>query len=135
MASARQQKILDTFRNAGRPLSPSEVHSEVIKAIPRLGIATVYRAIKQMLEEGVIERVDIPGETMRYEPSEACNCEGKCTHRQPAPAGHAHFVCRSCHKAWCLPQSQPLPKAERGFLVESVSTTLHGLCPQCQSAT
>lgn len=58
--------IRDVFAKFKRPLSPKELLDEASKAIPHLGIATVYRNLKIMVEAGDIIPVEIPGEPDRY---------------------------------------------------------------------
>ena len=59
--------ISDTFKNAGnRLLSPKEVTAIASEQIPGLGIATVYRNIKSMVESGELQAVMLPGQADRY---------------------------------------------------------------------
>lgn len=132
MAHSTRQKsaIREVLQAAGRPLTPAEVHAGAQKQLPRLGIATVYRAIKEMCDADELTRVAIPDQAVRYEPAHACGCDQRCSHPKPPPKGHAHFVCRQCHGVFCLPPA-PLPGAPKGFRVESAVTLLHGLCQAC----
>ena len=59
--------ILGAIEAAGRPLSPAELHALARSEAPALGLATVYRNIKLLLEEGRIREVSLPGEAPRYE--------------------------------------------------------------------
>ena len=57
-----QGEIIRTvFEDAQRPLSSREAHELALKIQPRIGIATVYRAINRFIEEGLVTPVDIPG--------------------------------------------------------------------------
>lgn len=38
------------------------------KSVPNLGIATVYRNIKVMIDKGELESVELPGQAARYQP-------------------------------------------------------------------
>lgn len=61
-----------TLGNASnRLLSPAEVLEKASKEAPNLGIATVYRNIKTMLEKGEIKAVALPGQADRYVLSDA----------------------------------------------------------------
>jgi Fur family ferric uptake transcriptional regulator len=60
--------IKRVFEETQRPLSPKEIQSEASAYVPRLGIATVYRNIKAMVEQGDLVTVDIPGQSPRYHP-------------------------------------------------------------------
>ncbi len=132
MSNSTRQKdaIREAFRGAGRPLTPTEAQALAIKAIPRLGIATVYRAVKEMSDSGELARVAIPDEAVRYEPAQACGC-GDCSHPAPQEAGHAHFLCRVCRQVFCLEPQTGRPPTPKDFVVEAVVTTVHGVCGGC----
>lgn len=134
MANTTRQKdaIREVFRAAGRPLTPHEAQALAIKAIPRLGIATVYRAVKEMGESGELARVAIPDEPVRYEPAQACGCGQRCAHPEPVAAGHAHFLCRVCRQVFCLEPQDNRPKLPKGFTAEAVVTTVNGVCAGCK---
>ncbi len=138
MANNTKQKdaIREVFRAAGRPLTPNEAQALAIRQIPRLGIATVYRAVKEMSEAGELARVAIPDEAVRYEPAQACGCgEQTCAHPEPQAAGHAHFLCRVCRQVFCLEPQESRPKTPKGFVVEAVVTTVHGVCGGCKGGS
>ena len=66
--STRQRAaIREAIEQAGRPLLAQEVLELACLHVPRLGIATVYRNIKAMVEEGAIKQVLLPGENPRFE--------------------------------------------------------------------
>ena len=130
-ATKQKDAIREVFRAAGRPLTPTEAQALAIKAVPKLGIATVYRAVKEMSDTGELARVAIPDEPVRYEPATACGCES-CAHPAPAEAGHAHFLCRVCRMVFCLEPQERRPKIPKGFAAEVVVTTVHGVCKGCK---
>jgi Fur family ferric uptake transcriptional regulator len=84
-----------------------------------MGIATVYRNIKSLLENGLIGTVYLPGENPRYESSH---------HHH-----HHHFHCRLCDKVYdihdCPGNLQQL--APDGFQVDRHELTLYGTCGAC----
>ena len=59
--------IRSALERAGRPLSPQELLEQARQDVADLGQATVYRAIKSMLEEHQAVEVKVPGEPDRYE--------------------------------------------------------------------
>jgi Fe2+ or Zn2+ uptake regulation protein len=59
--------IRDAIAVADRPLLPQEVLDAAQAASPGLGIATVYRNLKALLDEGEVCAVQLPGENPRYE--------------------------------------------------------------------
>jgi len=104
---------------ADRPLSPQEVLRAAQRRSRGLGIATVYRALKSLSDEGFLVVVDLPGEASRFE------LAGK--------KHHHHFHCRDCGRAFdlegCVPTVQKL--APKGFRVEDHEVVLYGLCAAC----
>jgi Fe2+ or Zn2+ uptake regulation protein len=48
----QKQAIREAFERAGRPLSTEEVHGEATRASRGLGMATVYRSIRSLLDDG-----------------------------------------------------------------------------------
>src|SRR6266702_2580580 len=111
--------IRDAFQKAGRPLSPEEALAGAQEYHQTLGIATVYRNIQTLVEEGWLQTVEIPGESTRYEVA------GKA-HRH-------HFHCNECGKLYelegCLAQFKP--KLPRGFRATGHEFFLYGVCADC----
>ena len=117
--TTQRQAIRKAFRQAGRPLNPQEVLRAARPAARGLGIATVYRALKDLLRRGDITAVQIPGEPPRYE---IC---GK--------SHHHYFRCRSCQQVFdingCPGNFRGL--TPRGFRLEDHELVLYGLCGAC----
>lgn len=69
MARKTQQRaaIRKTLEEATRPLSAPEVLELAQEHVPGLGIATVYRNLKFLVEEGWLKTVEMPGDPNRYE--------------------------------------------------------------------
>ena len=117
----RQRRVLrQVLVQADRPLSPQEILEAAQGEMPRLGIATVYRNVKAMSEEGILQAVELPGEGLRYEVA------GKHHHH--------HFHCRACGRVFevegCPGDMGRLAPPE--FHVESHMIVLYGRCPECR---
>jgi Fur family transcriptional regulator, ferric uptake regulator len=117
--TAQRRAIRAALTEADRPLSPREVLDAASADVASLGIATVYRNIKALVEEGWLTPVELPGEAPRYEVA------GK--------QHHHHFLCRSCERVFELPGcvaniSAGLPE---GFRPERHEVVLFGLCDAC----
>jgi len=111
--------IREVFTEMDRPLGPQEVLEHAGGQIEGLGIATVYRNIKALVEEGWLTPVDLPGEPSRYEVS------GK--------AHHHHFHCQVCKRVFDLPGCpvQVKPQLPDGFVALTHELVLYGNCDQC----
>jgi Fur family ferric uptake transcriptional regulator len=121
MGYLTKQKLVlgGVFERAKRPLTASEICNEARKEIPSLGIATVYRAIKQSLTEGHIRALEIPGVAPHYE---------------SAGRHHHHFfLCKECKRLFelmgCVRGVRGL--APNGFRVQQHEIVLYGACASC----
>ena len=114
--------IAEVLEEAEHPLSVAEVLALAQSKHASLGIATVYRTLKAMVEAGAIVTVDWPGDAPRYERS------GKHHHH--------HFQCRKCGGMFdvegCAPGISAL--VPKGFRLESHEILLYGVCDRCQKS-
>ncbi len=121
--STRQRSAIRTVIDAaGRPLSPQEVLETAQAEVPALGMATVYRNLKMLVDEGEIAVVTLPGDSPRYESAEH--------------AHHHHFQCTHCKRVFdvhaCPGNLAQL--APKGFTVEHHELTLYGRCDECTAS-
>jgi Fur family ferric uptake transcriptional regulator len=115
----QRRAIRDVLAAARRPLSAQEVLDIARSDAPGLGIATVYRTLNALVEEGAIHPVDLPGEAPRYEVT--------------GQGHHHHFQCRKCGGVYtargCPGDLRKL--TPRGFRLEGHEVILYGLCCDC----
>ncbi|MBM3408011.1 MAG: transcriptional repressor, partial [Betaproteobacteria bacterium] len=87
--------------------------------VPGISLATVYRNLRILADEGELVQVKLPGESPRYELS--------------GREHHHHFQCRYCQRAFevygCPGTLAHL--APPGFLVEDHEVILYGQCSGC----
>jgi len=120
--STRQKRaITAALAGEARPLSAPELLEHCRASVVTLSLSTVYRAIKRMLEEGMIRAVELPGETPRYELAE------RAAHH------HHHFHCDACDRVFDV---EGCPKGlealvPRGFRMRGHSIVLNGTCGDC----
>lgn len=112
--------IRQAIESAGRPLLPAEVLEAAQQEVPGLSLATVYRGLKALVEDGLITPVSLPSEVTRYEVA---------GHHH-----HHHFQCLGCQRVFdvhaCPGDLGRL--APPGFSVESHDLTLYGRCVDCR---
>lgn len=115
----QRRAIRAVLESAGRPLSPREVFTASRRRVRSLGIATVYRSLNSLVEEGWLVEVELPGEPPRYEVA------GK--------SHHHHFVCESCNRAFevnaCPGGMAAL--VPHGFELSRHDVVLYGACAAC----
>lgn len=115
----QRQAIRAALERADRPLSPKEVLSASRRRVRSLGIATVYRTLNSLLEEGWLAEVVLPGEPSRYEVA------GKVHHH--------HFICEGCDRVFevhaCPGDMKSL--VPEGFAMSRHELVLYGECAEC----
>jgi Fur family transcriptional regulator, ferric uptake regulator len=115
----QRRAVRQVFETAERPLGPHEVLALAGEEVPGLGIATVYRAIRALVDQGWLQAVRFPGETPRYE--------------RAGKHHHHHFHCRRCDGVYdvagCPPDVTRL--APPGFVLEQHEIVLRGVCSAC----
>ncbi len=113
--------IRDAVERAGRPLSADEIFAEASKEVAGIGLATIYRSLKDLTEEGWLTTVEVPGEPARYE--------------RAGKAHHHHFHCCACGKMFevdgCPPDLDKL--VPKGFRVTRHEILMHGECVTCSA--
>lgn len=116
----QKQSLRRAFVEADRPLSPEEALALARHDVPGISMATVYRNIGSLVEEGWLTAVELPGAAPRYEVA------GK--------QHHHHFQCNDCAKVYELTGceitvTQALPK---GFRLTGHEYFLYGTCADCR---
>jgi Fur family ferric uptake transcriptional regulator len=120
--STRQRAAIESvLRMSGRPLTPLEVHEAAHELKHGLGLATVYRTLNLLMDEGAVRAVNLPGESARFEMAQI-------TH-------HHHFRCNRCQRVYDIPgcPGDMRRMAPRGFKVEAHDVILYGQCPSCRT--
>ncbi|MFM2055029.1 MAG: hypothetical protein RL456_3066 [Pseudomonadota bacterium] len=127
----QRDALLAALRGSARALTPAELCELGQREVPTLNLSTVYRQIGALVEAGEVVRVDLPGQSARY--------EAACRHRHADDAGHHHhhFHCTACDRVFpihaCPGAMDDL--APPGFRVQRHDLTLHGLCADCADPT
>jgi Fur family transcriptional regulator, stress-responsive regulator len=114
----QRRAILGAFaRGAAEHLSADEVHARAAAAVPGLGRGTVYAALAELTELGILCARGNP-EPVRYE-----------TNTEP----HQHFRCRLCLRLFDVALAGPDAGRleDEGFVVEQVAVTVEGICAEC----
>jgi Fur family ferric uptake transcriptional regulator len=121
--NTRQKRAIRTvLERANRPLTIEDILSEAKAAIDRIGIATVYRAVRALVDEGWLSAVDVPGSKPLYE--------------RAGKEHHHHFRCTSCERVYELDgcYSEIRGGLPRGFRSSGHDVTIYGTCAACRPA-
>lgn len=115
--SDHRTNLHDLLQEAKGPLSADEIRENLGRR--SIGQATVYRLLKQGVDEGLLKEIPFPDGPKRYE--------------LVGLAHHHHFLCDECDRAFdiagCAKQVPQLAPA--GFQVEDHDILLRGRCPDC----
>ncbi len=119
--STRQHQVAQALASAAGPRSANELWEELRDS--RIGIATIYRALKSGVASGEFVAIELPGGPIRYEPA--------------GRRHHHHFLCSACQRAFDISGNHDglenlLP---RGFSMAGHEILLFGTCAECQAAT
>jgi Fe2+ or Zn2+ uptake regulation protein/O6-methylguanine-DNA--protein-cysteine methyltransferase len=114
----QRRAILGAFSHgADEHLAAEEIHARAAAAVPELGRGTVYAALAELTELGILVARGTP-EPVRYETN---------------TAPHQHFRCRLCLRSFDVDIADP-PTADierDGFVVEAITVTAEGICAEC----
>jgi len=117
--------VLEVLRASQRHPTAFDVYESVRLTRPLIGLATVYRILHQLTEQGLIKELAYGGGCSRYD---------ACTRR------HDHAFCTECGALLDIPQDvQLLTKAlqvaahSTDFELGSYEVRIYGRCTTCQS--
>jgi Fur family ferric uptake transcriptional regulator len=119
--AVQQEVVHEILRNSTRPLLPADILRIAEDIGQRLGVATVYRALRALAEAHEIISVFIKDGPPRYELVERGH--------------HHHFLCQRCGTVFdisgCLGKEAFAEMVPDDFRMEGHEVTLHGLCAGC----
>jgi Fur family peroxide stress response transcriptional regulator len=102
-------------------LSIEELYEAIKKKFPSISLATVYKNINAMMEQGFIEEVRVPGQKSKYELTKS---------------PHSHIVCGHCGKVEDIDLdlekvTQTAANVSHYDITEK-TLILTGVCPKCK---
>jgi Fur family peroxide stress response transcriptional regulator len=98
-----------------------EIYRRVHKKLPRISLATVYRNLHSLVEEGKIRTLLLDEQGARFDPE---------------TKQHDHFVCERCGRVvdLFLRRARQIDRsslARQGYVVKTYDLTVHGICQVC----
>ena len=116
-----REKVIEFLATRECAITAPEIDLE----LEQVGRASVYRALDQLEELGLVQRVDLGGDSAAYERVD------------PAGHHHHHLVCNRCGRV--LPfEDERLEsaihevEADDDFRIEGHEVTLRGTCARCR---
>lgn len=118
----RQHQLLDTLRGADSELSGQDLHARLRGSSTPMGLATVYRHLRQLQQWGLVRCRHLPSGEALFAPTERDD---------------HHLTCVDCGStqrlSHCPVHAHDLPSGElAGFLPLFHTLEFFGLCADCQ---
>ena len=123
--SSQRKEVLWTFLKTEKHLTADELHRLVLKKIPTIGIATIYRTVKLLKESGLCREIRLEDGITRYE-------------HFYGHEHHDHLICSDCGRLTEVfdPEIEKLQEKlikKHGFKVDSHKLEIYGTCKQCKN--
>ncbi|NDV28557.1 Fur family transcriptional regulator [Desulfovibrio sp. JC010] len=120
----QRRAIVETFLETEGHFTAEQLASYVRERTPEIGMSTVYRTLKLLVDSGVADCLDLGNKVDLYE-----HAYGH-TH-------HDHLVCTKCGKkveftCECLERQQGVFAARHGYELTRHRVVLYGICSECQ---
>jgi Fe2+ or Zn2+ uptake regulation protein len=117
------QAVLDIVKGAYNHPTASEVYEAVRETRPRMGLASVYRILHMLVEQGWIKEIRHNDEACRYDAR---------TDR------HDHAICTQCRSLIDVPVEVSVPQEilesasnAASITLSSYELRLYGICSAC----
>lgn len=122
----QREAILHTLAEAEGPLTAQEVHDRARAVHPTIGLATVYRNLSSLEQDGAVVAVHLPQDATRYETA--------------GRGHHHHFRCVKCQTVFEIEGSCPVALLEGATLPGGLTVLGHelvffGKCASCTDAS
>jgi Fe2+ or Zn2+ uptake regulation protein len=122
--TAQRRLILESLQDMQSHPTAEELHAVVTKQDPSLHLSTVYRNLRWLEQEGLINTRYFGDERQdRFDPAH--------------PMEHYHFICNSCKKilefdSLLVNTIKAQFELHSGACVETGTVVLHGTCAKCR---
>ncbi|MDR1442292.1 MAG: transcriptional repressor [Bifidobacteriaceae bacterium] len=122
-SSKARQAVLEALRQAGAFRSAQSLHHDLLAAGEKIGLATVYRNLQALVEDGEVDQVRVEGAEALYR---LCEQDGH----------HHHVICRSCGRSSAVTGPDFEVWADKvaaaaGFTDIRHSLEISGVCRAC----
>ncbi|MDO4458670.1 MAG: transcriptional repressor [Clostridia bacterium] len=114
------EKLLMVMNNSTRHMTAEEIFMLCKENDIKISFASVYRNLTNLLDEGLIRKVSIPGEPDRFD-------------KTPTP--HDHIFCSVCHNVADidLGDMTTMLESKVGKHIDGYDLSIKYVCPECIS--
>ena len=119
--SKQRELVLKTLQQNMVHPTADYVYELLKKELPSLSLATVYRNLNQLAENGMIRKIEGLDGAIHFDH----NLEK-----------HYHFICTKCNKVYDVPYDVAPDLADKvsaqtGLIIENYDISFKGICPEC----
>lgn len=117
--SKQRSEIMNVIRASGRHMTAEEIYLACREQGVKVSVATVYRNLGILAQEGQLRRVHVPGESDRFDFT---------------VKPHSHILCDSCGQLVdiALEDIQAELEQRLGMELTGYDLCLHYICPDCR---
>lgn len=121
--SGKQQRLVDLLQASDDELSGQQLHRALLDSDQSMGLATVYRHLRQLQQRGLVRCRHLPTGEVLYAPVER---------------DRHHLTCVSCGQtqqlSTCPLHSISIPgDQQNGYQLLFHTLEFYGLCPACSA--
>ncbi len=117
-----RQSIIDTIVNSGFAISEEEIKLRIESTYDR---TTFYRSFKTLIENGIIHKIVVDNQLVKYALSE----------NKPVSKNHVHFYCNHCGIVECLSGAEiQSPRLPAGYQQVEAELIIKGICIKCNNS-
>ncbi len=117
----QREVILDELRSVRTHPTADELYTQVRRRLPRISLATVYRNLEWLADQGVVQKIEVGGRQKRFDGN---------------PEQHYHIRCIKCGRVNDI-AVMPLQGLEAavtdrcGYTIIDHRLEFRGICPSC----
>jgi len=119
----QREMIIQAIAHTNKHMTAEEIYAEVQTRTQALNLATIYRTLEVLVEEGLATRVDLG--------------EGQIVYATVKHGPHIHLVCRNCGQIidadpHLLTPIEDQLQTEHNFTPDLNHVSIFGLCSYCK---
>lgn len=119
----QREMIIQAIAHTNKHMTAEEIYAEVQTRTQALNLATIYRTLEVLVDEGLATRVDLG--------------EGQIVYATVKHGPHIHLVCRICGQIIDADPQLLMPiedqlQTEHNFTPDLNHVSIFGLCSHCK---